>query len=159
MIKNIVIFILVFVLLYFYLMEGTNEFCHDLIEERNGKIRVYNNKSDVIPGINPLEFNTLDEYKKYMEWKKQQGSDCPVLYIKRKYTTQNNLGYQISSDPSTDDVYTQPPEDETLHHKDNGNTNYNRNITKSDLVSSSGLPGFDPTDQDIGKKNPIDMKF
>jgi hypothetical protein len=160
MIKNIVIFILVFVLLYFYLMEGTNEFCHNLIEERNGKIHVYNSNSEIIPGLNPLEFKNLEEYKKYMDWKKKDGSDCPVLYIKRKYTTQNQLGYQVTQDPSSDKIYTKPPEDETTHHKkNNSNIDYERNITKSDLISDNGLPGFDPTDQDIGKKNPIDMKY
>ena len=72
-------------------MEGTNEFCHDLIEERNNKIYVYNSKSEVIPGINPLVFHTMDDYKKHMAWKEKNGSSCPVLYIKRKYTTQNKL--------------------------------------------------------------------
>lgn len=159
MIKNIAIFILVFVLLYFYLMEGTNEFCHDLIEERDNKIYVYNSKSEVIPGINPLVFETIDDYKKHMVWKEKNGSSCPVLYIKRKYTTQNKLGYQLKQDPSSEDVYALPPEDNTEHHKDNGVMDYDRNLYNSELVNSKGLPGFDPSDQDIGKKNPIDMKF
>ena len=159
MIKNFAIFILVFVLLYFYLMEGTNEFCHDLIEERNNKIYIYNSKSEVIPGINPLVFETMDDYKKHMAWKEKNGSSCPVLYIKRKYTTQNKLGYQLKQDPSSEDVYTLPPEDNTQHHKDNGDKDYKRNLYNSDLVNNTDFPGFDPTDQDIGKKNPIDMKF
>ena len=159
MIKNIAIFILGFVLLYFYLMEGTNEFCHDLIEERNNKIYIYNSKSEVIPGLNPLVFETMNDYKKHMAWKEKNGTSCPVLYIKRKYTTQNKLGYQMAKDPSSEDVYTLPPRNNTEHHKDNGNPNYERNLHNSELVNSSELPGFDPTDQDIGKKNPIDMKF
>lgn len=159
MIKNLLIFILVFVLLYFYLMEGTNEFCHDLIEERNNKIYVYNSKSELIPGINPLVFGNLEDYKKHMAWKVKNGSDCPVLYIKRKYTTQNKLGYQLAQDPSSDVVHTLPPEDETQHKKNNGDIQYDRNLHNSELVNNKGLPGFDPTDQDIGKKNPIDMKF
>lgn len=159
MIKNIVIFILAFVLLYFYLMEGSNEFCHDVIEERDNKIHIYNSKSELIPGINPLIFDNKDDYKKHMQSKVKNGSDCPVLYVKRKYTTQNKLGYQLKQDPSSEDIYTLPPEDNTEHHKDNGHKNYKRNLFNSDLVSNKGFPGFDPTDQDIGKKNPIDMKF
>ena len=159
MIKNLLIFFLLFVLLYFYLMEGTNEFCHDLIEERNNKIYVYNSKSELIPEINPLVFENLDDYKKHMDWKAKNGDDCPVLYIKRKYTTQNKLGYQLAKDPSSDELYTLPPVDETKHKKNNGNIHYNRNLHNSELVFNKGMPGFDPTDQDIGKKNSIDMKF
>ena len=159
MIKNVVIFVLVFVLLYFYLMEGSNEFCHDLIEKRNNKIYVYNSKSEVIPGINPIEFETLEDYKKHMQWKKDNGYDCPVLFFNRKYTTQNELGYQLAQDPSSQDIYTLPPEDETKNIKNNGDVDYDRNLFNSELVNNSGIPGFDPTDQDIGKKNPIDMKF
>mgnify|MGYP001348154946 CR=1 FL=1 len=56
-------------------------------------------------------------------------------------------------------IYTLPPEDETNNIKNNGDVDYDRNLFNSELVNNSGIPGFDPTDQDIGKKNSIDMKF
>ena len=160
MIKYFLIFILVFSLLYLYLSDSMDDFCHDLIEERDGKIHVYNTKSPLVPGANPIVFDHLEDYKKHMNWKKRIGSNCPVLYFKRKFTTQNKLGYQLSVDPAADEIYTLPPEHDTSKEKNNGDINYDRDLFNSELLSNnSQFPGFDPTDQEIGKKNPIDMKF
>ena len=88
------------------------------------------------------------------------GSGCPVLAFNRRYTTQNKLGYQLSLDPASENVYTLPPGDDTREYKNNGNINYDRDLFNSELLNNnSQFPGFDPSDQDIGRKNPIDMKF
>ena len=95
-----------------------------------------------------------------MKWKQENGSKCPTLYFDRKYTTQNKLGYQLSKNPLSDNVYTLPPNDTTSIKKNNGDVKYSRDLFNSELVSNnSHFPGFDPTDQDIGKKNKIDMAF
>ena len=160
MIKNILILVLVFLLLYLYVMENSNEFCYDLIEKKNNRYHVYNSKRELIPGLNPLIFDNLEDYKKYMEWKQDNGSDCPAIYFDRKYTTQNKLGYQLAKNPVSVSVFTLPPKDNTSIIKDNGDIRYSRDLFNSELVlSKSHYPGFDPTDQDIGKKNKIDMKF
>ena len=159
MIKSSLIFILTFILLYFYLSDGIDEYCYDFIEEKDNKVYIYNTKAPLVPGINPIEFDNLEKYKKSMRWKGKNGSDCPVLYFKRKYTTQNKLGYQLAEDPSSNSTYTFPPDPPT-NRKHNGMINYDRNLFKSELVeNTSHYPGFDPNDQDIGKKNPIDMTF
>ena len=114
--------------------------------------------SELIPGINPIEFKSLADYKKFSDWRKMQGHNCPSLYFKRQYTTQNNLGYKLIPDPTMEKIYVPYSKKKCL--KRDIKKEYLRNINNSELLNDTvNLPGFDPTDQDIGKKNKIDMKF
>ena len=147
MLKLFFIMLVFMIILYLYLsVTSIDNFCYDLIEERDNKIFVYNTKTPITPGLNPVKFNTLDEYKFFEKRRKEKGYDCPVLHFKRKYTTQNEFNSELMPDPESGYLYL--PKVVEREKKKYKKENLNLDVS-----------GFDPTDQDIGKVNKIDMKF
>ena len=45
------------------------EDCPDVLVEENGKIYLYNTKKAKIPGVNPIVFNTLEDYIQFLEFR------------------------------------------------------------------------------------------
>ena len=103
----IYLFILVFLAgLYFYTTKGSQEGfdsppslnkprCPDLLIQKGSKIQLYNSKLVHVPGVNPIEFNDLEEYTEFLAWQKSQGIICPVLYLQQGYDTQGNSVYKV----------------------------------------------------------------
>lgn len=99
------ILILIFLAgLYFYTTEGMKEGfdnasskprCPDLLIQKGSKIMLYNSKLVHVPGVNPIEFNDLEEYTEFLAWQKSQGIICPVLYLQQGYDTQGNSVYKV----------------------------------------------------------------
>ena len=69
--------------------------CPDLLIQKGSKIMLYNSKLVHVPGVNPIEFNNLEEYTEFLAWQKSQGIICPVLYLQQTYDTQGNSVYKI----------------------------------------------------------------
>ena len=53
----------------------------------------------MIPGVNPIRFNNLEEYAKYADWSRKAKLNCPVLYYEQTYDTQNNRGFRMLNGP------------------------------------------------------------
>ena len=53
----------------------------------------------MIPGVNPIEFDNLEEYAEYVKWSQKVGIKCPILYYEQSYNTQGDLGYRMLNDP------------------------------------------------------------
>ena len=51
------------------------------------------------PGVNPLQFASLEDYKEFMDWQRSQGIKCPVLYVQQSYDAQGNEIFQQRPDP------------------------------------------------------------
>jgi hypothetical protein len=82
-----------------------------------------------VPGVNPIEFNNLEDYTEFLDWQQSQGIRCPVLYLQETYDTQGNLIYK--SRPSVSDLQ--------------GGLPPNINIP---------VHGYDPENQNIGVPTP-----
>ena len=42
----------------------------------------WDNKDEkIVPGVNPIVFENLSDYVKYVEWEEQNNRECPVLYF------------------------------------------------------------------------------
>ena len=93
---NIIFIAIIFFLgLYYYtfynkinnLTEGmeNKEDCYDMLIEHSGKIYLFNKKNEIKKDTNPIIFNDLEEYKKYVQEENSKGNKCPVLFL--KYTT------------------------------------------------------------------------
>ncbi len=99
--------LLVFLLgLYFCLtqssytiQEGFKPRCPNLLIDRGNEIWLKNTNLADIPGVNPVVFHNLDEYTQFVEWQKSQGIQCPLLYLKKGYTTQNDEVYYVKPPP------------------------------------------------------------
>ena len=77
----ILILILLIYICYNSRKEGftNNKKCPDVLTNENGKIALKFSGEKEIPGMNPKEFNNLEEYKEYLRWQRENGIFCPVL--------------------------------------------------------------------------------
>lgn len=91
-----------FIGLYFYSRASVSEGfstgkqrCPNLLIQNGSKIYLYNSKVAKVPGVNPVEFNDLEEYTEFLSWQKSQGIQCPVLYLQKSYDAQGNQVYKV----------------------------------------------------------------
>jgi hypothetical protein len=104
------LFILVFLIgLYFYAkcsdpsyLEGlkNNENnnngvrCPNLLIQKGSRFYLYNSKVAKVPGVNPIEFENLEDYTEFLDWQRSQNIRCPVLYLQETYDAQGNRVYK-----------------------------------------------------------------
>ena len=99
--------LLIFLLgLYFYakncgngdLIEGfTNskgQRCPNMLIQKGSKFYLYNSKVAQVPGVNPVEFDNLEDYTEFLDWQRSQNIRCPVLYLQETYDAQGNRIYK-----------------------------------------------------------------
>ena len=105
------LFILVFLIgLYFYAkcsdpnyLEGlkNNETnnngvrCPNLLIQKGSRFYLYNSKVAKVPGVNPIEFENLEDYTEFLDWQRSQNIRCPVLYLQETYDAQGNPVYKV----------------------------------------------------------------
>lgn len=159
----ILLFIIIFLIgLYFYSKYNDSNYkegltnnekeisnCPNLLIQKDSKFFLYNSKLVKVPGVNPIEFNNLEEYVEFLDWQRSQGIKCPVLYLQKSYDTQGNSVYKAR--PSVMEpqggLPSSSPQDTLLVDATHNNNPYNIN----------SYPGFDQTSYYIGKKTPLDM--
>ena len=99
------VFILVFLIgLYFYAKGGnsegfTNKYskqprCPNLLIQKGSRFYLYNSKLAEVPGVNPIEFDNLEDYTEFLDWQRSQNIRCPVLYLQETYDAQGNKVYK-----------------------------------------------------------------
>lgn len=77
-------------------LENRNKIsCPNLLIQKDSKFYLYNSRLLKVPGVNPLQFNNLEEYTEFINWQRSQGINCPVLYLQRSYDTQGKSVYKI----------------------------------------------------------------
>jgi hypothetical protein len=69
----------------------TNPRCPDILVQKDKKFFLYNSKVAKVPGVNPVEFDNLEDYVEFMDWQRSQGIRCPVLYLQTTYDAQGNI--------------------------------------------------------------------
>ena len=127
----------------------TNEACPNLLIKKGDKYYLYNKRKVEVPGVNPIQFDHLDEYVQFMDWLRSQGIRCPILYLEEEYDTQNNRGYAVHPDPWGSS-------------KSGSKTKFypaNADHVEVNPNKAAAAPGFDPQDQEIGVENATDEKF
>jgi len=75
-------------------MDGKQR-CPNILIQKGAKFYLYNSKLDQVPGVNPVEFNNLEEYVEFIEWQHGAGIRCPVLYLQNTYDVQGNRVYKV----------------------------------------------------------------
>jgi hypothetical protein len=99
------VFILVFLIgLYFYAKGSspeafTNKYskqprCPNLLIQKGSRFYLYNSKLAEVPGVNPIEFDNLEDYTEFLDWQRSQNIRCPVLYLQETYDAQGNKVYK-----------------------------------------------------------------
>ena len=69
--------------------------CPNLLIQKDAKFYLYNSNVAEVPGVNPIEFNNLEDYVEFLEWQRGAGIRCPVLYVQNTYDAQGNRVYKM----------------------------------------------------------------
>lgn len=113
------IFVIVFIILGIYFMinfnndiEKTNILegyinptnkgfkCPDVLIQKGKRFILYNSKLAKVPGVNPIEFENLEDYTEFIDWQRSQGIRCPVLFLHFSYNAQGDPTYKIRPSPT-----------------------------------------------------------
>jgi hypothetical protein len=149
--------------------------CPNLLIQKDSKFYLYNSKLTQVPGVNPIEFNNLEDYTEFLDWQRSQGIRCPVLYLQATYDAQGNKVYKARpsvSEPQAGlppsaaapiGVASQvPPIMESSLGDPNALAYPNPTLlvdaTRNDPPYNKGsYPAHDQTSYYIGKTTPLDM--
>lgn len=82
-------------------IDATNkEKCPDLLVRQGNQLLLINTKMPRIPGKNPIQFNSLDDYIYYIKVQRYKyGQYCPVLYLQQESNAQGQDTYRIRPGP------------------------------------------------------------
>jgi len=69
--------------------------CPNMLIQKGSKFYLYNSNLAQVPGVNPIEFNNLEDYTEFLDWQRSQGIRCPVLYLQESYNAQGKRVYNI----------------------------------------------------------------
>jgi hypothetical protein len=75
--------------------------CPNLLIQKGARFFLYNSKLAQVPGVNPIEFENLEDYTEFLDWQRSQNIRCPVLYLQETYDAQGNRVYKVR--PSVSD--------------------------------------------------------
>ena len=184
----IYLFILIFLIgLYFYskadskYAEGltNNSYitpkCPNLLIQKGSRFYLYNSKLAQVPGVNPIEFDNLEDYTEFLDWQRSQNIRCPVLYLQETYDAQGNRVYkarpsvsepQAGLPPSTlapigIASQTQPLMESGLEPVGDAaypNPTLLVDATRNDPpYNKNSYPAFDQTSYYIGTTTPLDQ--
>jgi hypothetical protein len=70
--------------------KGGSKRCPNILIQKGTSFYLYNSKLTKIPGVNPLQFSSLDDYIEFTDWQRSQGIRCPILYLQESYDAQGN---------------------------------------------------------------------
>jgi hypothetical protein len=77
-----------------YTNQNNQSRCPNLLIQKDSKFYLYNSKLAQVPGVNPIEFDNLEDYTEFLDWQRSQGIRCPVLYLQATYDAQGNKVYK-----------------------------------------------------------------
>ena len=134
-------------------MNGENR-CPNILIQKGPKYYLYNSTIAQVPGVNPIEFNNLEEYTEFLDWQRGAGIRCPVLYVQNTYDIQGNRVYKTRPSVTEPQGGLPPTTPVPLPLKftklvDAGRSDgaYNKN----------GYPAFDQSSYYVGALTPLDQ--
>lgn len=66
--------------------------CPNLLVKRTNGIVLYNTQN---PAVNPIVFQTMEEYIQYLEKQRAAGTICPILYLEEENNAQGQQVYRV----------------------------------------------------------------
>jgi len=135
-------------------IDGSRSGCPDVLIKRDNKLFLYNTSKPIEEGINPVRFNSLDEYIGYLTDQRSKGIHCPVLFLQKENDAQGNDVYRMRPSP----FYVEgglPPLPMEIH--DNTIAVPIADASRQDKpYNANNYAGFDPTNQYVGIYTDID---
>jgi hypothetical protein len=150
--------------------------CPNLLIQKGSKFYLYNSKLAQVPGVNPIEFDNLEDYTEFLDWQRSQGIRCPVLYLQSTYDAQGNRVYKARPSVSEPQAGLPPSAAAPIGiASSSGNTIMESSLgdptalaypnptllvdaTRNDPPYNKGsYPAYDQTDYYVGTTTPLDM--
>lgn len=133
--------------------------CPNILLEKDSKYHLFNKNKPYKEGENPITFDSLEDYSSFVKRENTRGNKCPILFLQQSYNVQGNREYKIRPSP-TDLQGGAPPikvTKQTYLDMFKG-TELLVDANESDKpYNENSYPGFDPMDQQIGTKTPLDL--
>jgi hypothetical protein len=125
--------------------------CPNILIQKGSRFYLYNSIVAKVPGVNPIEFENLEDYTEFLDWQHSQGIRCPVLFLQQTYDAQGNPVYKVRPSVSEQQgglppTYPGPPNPTLLVDATRNDPPYNTN----------SLPSYDQTDYYVGTTTPLD---
>jgi hypothetical protein len=125
--------------------------CPNMLIQKGAKFYLYNSKVAKVPGVNPLEFDNLEDYTEFLDWQRSQGIRCPVLFLQQTYDAQGNAVYKVR--PGVTEQQGGLPPSYPL----SPNPTLLVDATRNDPPYNQGsLPSYDETSYYVGTTTPLD---
>ena len=125
--------------------------CPNLLIQKGTKFYLYNSKLAKVPGVNPIEFDNLEDYTDFLEWQKAQGIRCPVLYLQQSYNAQGEPCY--TARPGVTDLQGGLPPCKPKYP----NPTLLVDATRNDKpYNKNSYPAYDQSSQYVGATTPLD---
>lgn len=131
--------------------------CPTVLLQKGSTFYLYNSNTAKIPGVNPLQFNSLEEYVEFTEWQRSQGIFCPILYLQEVYDMQGNPVYKAR--PSPTNLQGGLPDLMPADNVPTPSKLIDANIDNRPGFNKNNYPGFDPQNLYIGLDTPLDKIF
>lgn len=129
--------------------QNINSSCPNVLIEKDGKFYLLNSKKQEVPGVNPIVFENLEDYVEFLQWQRNAGILCPVLYLQKTNNVQGENELKIRPNV-LDKCGGLPPVQLTsnlLVDANHDDKPYNKN----------SYPSFDPSSYYIGETTPLDQ--
>ena len=141
------------------LTNNTSYRCPNVLIQKGSAFYLFNSKLAKIPGVNPLRFNSLDEYTEFTDWQRSQGIRCPILYLQESYDAQGNQVYKAR--PSPTDMHGGLPDlmPANTELAPPPLTNLTDATLNNPPFNNNSYPSYDPQNQYIGLETPLDKMF
>ena len=134
-----------------------NNECPNILIQKGKHIHLYNSKLAKIPGRNPIRFNNLEEYVEYTKWQRSQNIHCPILFLQHSYDAQGNVVYKKR--PSPMELHGGLPPVASLGQEQSLTSKLVDASRDDPPYNKNSYPGFDPQNQYVGLKTPLDKMF
>jgi hypothetical protein len=128
--------------------------CPNILIQHDKQFFLYNSKLAKIPGVNPIEFDNLEDYVEFLDWQRSQGIRCPVLYLQKSYDAQGTAVYKTR--PGVTDLQGGlPPSISSI--PSNPNPTLLVDATQNDApYNKNSYPSFDQSSYYVGTTTPLD---
>jgi hypothetical protein len=116
-----------------------NTKCPTALINDGDKLLLYNPTLAKVPGVNPIQFNNLEDYTTYIEWQRVNNLHCPVLKLDKVDNTLDMYSIKSNESRSNTNSFGNGNGTSVLNHdlpnigmgcKDNGV----KRITENDML-------------------------
>lgn len=139
--------------------------CPNILVKKGNKIFLKMSNKAEIPGVNPIEFNNLEDYVEFLNWQRSQNIRCPVLYLEHSTNAQGEDVYKMRPDMFNPQGGLNAYTPDQFTHGPGSDQSYSQrslliDASRNDPPYNQNLyPGFDPENQYVGLEVPLDKMF